>query len=123
MQSYEKLNLFEHVYFEDSYVVSIEANETRVEFRLELVLNREHKKYAEPRNGEQYCYAPAILKFENASSINWKRISMNGSIDKDKQIDFGNVDTLLFDADTFLIAGGWGEVVMMNAEVELVFLD
>lgn len=48
---------------------------------------------------------------------------MNGSIDKDKQIDFGNVDTLLFDADTFLIAGGWGEVVMMNAEVELVFLD
>jgi hypothetical protein len=120
MQTYDKARIFEHVYFEDSYVTRIEADESLVEFRLDLVLRRGHPKFHQPPANEQYCYATALLKFSEASSITWKRISMRAAIDKNNSVDFGNIDSFQIDADNFWLAGDWGEVVISGARVDLL---
>lgn len=121
MQTYEKIELFKNVYFEDSYVTSIEADEAGVTFRLELVLTQGHAQYRPPHENEQYCYANAALILEKASSVVWKKISMSGSTDKNGRIDFGNIDSFRCVSNAFFLEGDWGEVVVSDAQLKLIF--
>lgn len=121
MQSYENIKVLKDVYLEDSYVTSIKADEVTLEFGIELVLKPEHEKFLSPAANETYCYKYAILKFEKATSIRWKRIVMMASIDKNGSVDFGNIDSFTFDADTFHLEGDWGEVEVSGGRVGLIF--
>ena len=121
MQSYENIKVLKDVYLEDSFVTFIKADEVTLEFGIELVLRPEHEKFRAPAANEAYCFRPAILKFENASTIRWKRIRMMGTIDKNASIDFGNIDSFTFDASTFRLEGDWGEVEVSGGRVDLIF--
>lgn len=120
MQSYENIDFLQAVYLEDSYVTSIKADEMTLEFEVELVLKPEHACFRTPIGNEEYCYKSATLKFENATSIRWKRIIMKASIDKELSIDFGNIDSFTFDDDTFYLEGDWGEVEVSGGQVALI---
>ncbi|MCR6484077.1 hypothetical protein M8542_14745 [Amycolatopsis sp. OK19-0408] len=99
-----------NVYLEDSFVLAIDETPTSLSFRLEAVLTEAHPRYHEPRTGEQYCYADAVLTISEATKIEWITRSSHASRDATGEEDLGNIDDLRQNGDHYEISGDWGYV-------------
>ncbi|MCS6127919.1 hypothetical protein G3485_13075 [Shewanella baltica] len=110
MNSYHEISGFESLYLEDSYVLGIDDSGEDVVFIMEFVLTEQHPKYSEPNNSESYCYIKGKIKFIKPKSVRWLNRSKNRFIDKNGEIDLGNIDTFILDGDKIMLNGDWGEL-------------
>ena len=117
--NYPEIAGLEHVYLEDSYVISLRFDKNNLCFKLLLVLSEQHELYSPPKIGEQYCYRNATLNFKNPLEVQWNSISMMPITDANYSIDFGNIDFLSMVENQYHISGDWGEVVFQCNTVEL----
>lgn len=119
-ENYPSIAGLEHVYLEDSYVISLLFDKAALRFELLLVLTEDHEAYSAPNSGEQYCYIRnAVLSFKNPLEVEWISISMRPTTDVNNSIDFGNIDFLSFVGNRYYMAGDWGEVRFLCDAVEL----
>ena len=120
MNEYYHIEGLQDVYLEDSWVRSIVYDGNAVIFQLDIVLLESHKNYSSPKPGEQYCYRSASLRFERATHVDWKQVYMKPSIDANKEVDFGNINSFQALQSTFLLSGDWGELELRCDELKLV---
>lgn len=106
---------------EDSYVLGIEANKKSAIFTIEFVLTEKHADYKPPIKGQKYCYKKSKLKFENCEKVNWSRVNHVRNLDKNLEIDMGNIDVFTFDENRYFLSGDWGEVEIVSEKVAVDF--
>ena len=100
----------EHVYLEDSYILSVREFDDCVEFNILAVLTEDHPLYHRPKPNEQYCYREARLQFLHCREVNWLRKTFRPAYDANGVVDFGNFDTFEISADKVHLEGEWGEL-------------
>lgn len=110
MQDYSSYSTLSGVYLEDSYVLGIGEQPTRVTFSLQAVLTPDNPDYHDPEPGEQYCYSSGNLTFDGVSEIEWISRSFRKYTDADDEEDLGNIDSLTGENGVYLVEGDWGKV-------------
>jgi len=122
MSEYYKWNNdFSKVYLEDSYVLEVKENTNAIEFLMEFVLTEKHPDYAPPKPNEQYCYKKGEIIFSNIKHINWIEQSFNPIEDADGEIDYGNIDSFVFEDGKYHLEGEWGEVLIESDTPKIIF--
>jgi hypothetical protein len=121
MKPYFEIPSLKNIYLEDSFILGIEATKQFVTFTAEFVLTEEHEYYSPPLKGEQHCYKKGKLKFENCKELEWLKVSHVRYIDKNLEIDMGNIDVFTFDENKYSLSGDWGEVEITCEKVSLDF--
>lgn len=121
--SYENLPGLAGYYFEDSYVLGITEDESRLAFALELVLTEDHPGYQPPKPGEMYCYRRGTLTFSGYQQLEWLERTSAAYTDVTGEIDHGNIDTFVRADGTYELAGDWGRVRVTGGRYDLVLTD
>ncbi len=117
-------NTLEHVYLEDSYVLSIQTDEENnfITFLLEIVLLEEHPLYTEPLVSEAYCYKKGKLSFPNTQSYSLVRSNAEPVKDPDGSIDYGNIDEMYLKDNSYFLSGEWGTLTI-TSDSPVITLD
>lgn len=110
MKNYYDIDGLENLYLEDSFVLGVAEQGVDIVFNMEFVLTENHPLYHKPRIGEHYCYRKGQLRFVSPTFIKWERSGKRGFIDKNKEVDFGNIDSFVSDGNKFILSGDWGEL-------------
>lgn len=121
MTPYWKLEGFENVYFEDSYVLGIDVSETCIVFQLEVVLTEGHPVYVSPPPDHQHCYRSGRLIFEDVYDFELIKSGARPAIDARGEADMGNIDEFSKGQPAYVLNGGWGtlRVECGSARVEV----
>ena len=113
--TYADLPALRHIYLEDSYVIGIKERGDVIEFKMEFVLMKSHPLYANPENGENYCYKEGLLIFPNVQKVEFVRTLAKYS-DPDGSVDFGNIDVFFKDKNRYALEGDWGRLAVECGE-------
>jgi len=112
--SYQNFPGFSSLSLEDSYVIDVKAIKPTMVIKIEAALTSGHQLYKHPKTGEAFCYINMDIVFSNVISIKWvfcKMLKIPSSIDK--LDDYGNVDFLIKEDESFRVGGEWGEIIVM----------
>lgn len=120
--NYYQLPLFEHVYFEDSYVLGVKEESGSLIFDLEVVLTEDSPLYTMPAFGENYCYKRAELAFCDVSAVNWVEKRFFKNRDSSGGVDYGNIDFFSVDNEDCTLSGDWGVVKLTCKNMSLKIL-
>lgn len=112
---------FDQIYLEDSYVLELIENTTKIEFKLNLVLRENHRNYTAPKEGEQYCYKQGSIVFKNPAKVTWIKKEFRPTKDPDGEIDFGNIDYFIHKQNKYFLGGEWGEVQIESNPPSIVY--
>jgi hypothetical protein len=118
---YHYLPGFENVYLEDTYVLNIVEEPTRLIFTLDVVLTEGNPLYQVPSIEEQYCYRKALLEFSGVEKIIWISRHLHPFTDATGSVDYGNIDIFYKSDFTYHLEGDWGSVDIESSECILVF--
>ena len=118
---YHYLPGFENVYLEDTYVLDIVEEPTRLIFTLDVVLTEGHPLYQVPSIEEQYCYRKALLEFSGIKKIMWISRHLQPFTDATGSVDYGNIDIFYKSDFTYHLEGDWGSVDIEPSECILAF--
>jgi hypothetical protein len=119
--SYWELPGLDQIYLEDSYVLAIHQDDTRVSFDMELVLREGHPLYRRPDPSSMYCYRRGRLVLDGGRDLRWLEKRDVQSWDARGEEDLGNVDIFYREGDVFTLQGDWGKVQVTGAEVKIEF--
>lgn len=112
--SYSEIPSLDNIYLEDSYVLTLNEDKSRLEWMLEVVLTEQHPNYQLPPSNEYYCYHKALLGFPSVSKIIWHEKHFNLYHDANGDVDYGNIDIFYFQDDVYHLEGDWGRVTMYS---------
>lgn len=121
--NYYELPGLENIYLEDSYVLDIQISNTSAQFLLDLVITKNHPKYKHPSPKEQYCYKKSWLQFNQLKEFNWIKKIMYPYRDANEEIDYGNIDALIFLNEKYNLYGDWGEIEIISAPPIVEIID
>ena len=110
---------FRDYYFEDSWVLGVEAGTDWVTFELEAVLANSHLDFGPPELGEQYRYRHAWLHFEGATEVRYAPSGAPPATDANGDLDYGNIDCFEIEPpaasdprEHFVLRGEWGALTL-----------
>jgi hypothetical protein len=114
-RDYTSLAGLEEIYLEDSWVLGVHVSPTAVTFDIDFVLTERHPEYRQPRVDEQHCYRRGKLVFRKASKVNWVDRGHPPATDANGEIDYGNIDTFVYEGPEYSLTGGWGAMDLVAA--------
>lgn len=121
LKPYTDLPGFEAVVLEESFVLGIQATPGAVIFDVDLVLTPDHPAYTPPPSNERECFHVGRVRFVEVRRVVWEEQGAAPATDASGEIDFGHIDSLVWDNNIFRLEGDWGrmEVSAARAEVEI----
>ncbi|MCP4487956.1 MAG: hypothetical protein GY820_11645 [Gammaproteobacteria bacterium] len=122
MNNYFEIGDLKNIYLEDSFVLNITEKNDEIRYEVEFVLTENHPLYSTSPEIEQYCYKKGALLFKGVSSVIWEDRSNKNFVDKNNEIDYGNIDCFSFSGENFKLSGDWG-VVSFKANSVAVILN
>lgn len=123
MASYYSIAGLEAVYLEDSFVLAVSVKPNEVEFVADVVLTESHSQYADPRQGEQYCYRRGRIRFLEVRQVSWRMDGAQAAYDAAGEADFGGFDRFEVESGRYFVAGDFGVLEIEAARCELVLVD
>jgi hypothetical protein len=121
-KNYFELESFKGLYLEDSYVLNIIATPKLVEIEMDFVLTENHPLYSVPKKGEQYYYKRGKLLFINTKLIKWQNSTFQfESIDRNREVDLGNIDVFHQNANNYYLEGDWGNLSIECQDIKVVY--
>jgi len=119
MMSYETIPGLEDLYLEDSFILEVEERAGVLRLHMEFVLTPNHAEYEPPKPGEHHCYRRGVLAFRDVEQASWTGPGLKPSRDANGEIDFGNIDSLVVDGNTYRIEGDFGRVTVLASALDL----
>lgn len=110
MNNYFEIDDLEDLYLEDSFVLNITEKADELKFEVDFVLTENHPLYSLPAATEQYCYKKGVLLFMGVSLAIWEDRSRKHFVDKNCEVDYGNIDCFNFSGKIFKLSGDWGAI-------------
>ena len=121
MIEYSEIADLRSIYLEDSWVLAIEAHPAAVRFAIEFVLREDHPAFSPPAPGLQYCYRRGALEFTGVRQLSWVDQQQRPGTDATGEKDWGNIDSMRWEADRFQLQGGWGEMKLQASRLSITF--
>lgn len=121
MRNYIELPELGEILLEESYVLDIDCHPGSITFQMDFVLTERHAAYHAPKPNEQFCYRRGRLHLEKVTRSLWTGQGAPPGSDLTGELDWGNIDSLLWDDGEFTLEGTWGqmEVSAQGVRVEL----
>ncbi len=63
------------------------------------------------------------MNFPEVERIIWVEVYMFPSKDLDGEIDFGNIDSFIYDGEYYNLSGDWGELKIQSAKPTIKFIE
>jgi hypothetical protein len=123
LKPYHELPGFEHVYLEDSWVLEVLDAADEFRLRIDVVLTEQHPRWTTPKPDEVYSYASASLVFANPRRVEWTRQAGHPATDASGEIDWGHIDSFIWDETRFELEGDWGAVIVEGDAPQLLYAD
>ena len=123
MKEWTKLEIFNHVDLQDSFVMSWTLKDNRLEFILVASLWPGHAQYEKPKKNEYTCYKDAKLIFFDCDEVKGLMAMENtvSTEDPDGSIDFGNIDSLIEKPNgIFEVIGNFGTVIIVCKSMNFI---
>ena len=117
MKQYIELPGFEHVYLEESYVLAVVVTPASVVFEMEIVLTAKHPEYSAPGPESFECYRVGRLEFGGVSYLEWSEQGSPPATDASGEIDYGHIDSFMWDSGQYELEGDWGVMKVTAATV------
>jgi hypothetical protein len=114
-QSYSTIECLTHIYLEDSYVLDVFRDATKVVFDVEFVLMENHPVYRAPQPGEQYCYQRGKIIFSGVQIVKVFERIRNSFTDANDEKDIGNIDSFVWRDDEYCLSGDWGKLDVISS--------
>ncbi|RVU01218.1 hypothetical protein EOD41_04430 [Mucilaginibacter limnophilus] len=122
--NYNEISCFKHIYLEDSYVLNIIAEPRKLRFIMEFVLERAHRLYLPPKQGESYFYKKGEIIFINTKVIQWENSEHEFfSTDINNEIDLGNIDAFYKEGDVYYLNGDWGNISATCQDIKVTYTE
>ncbi|MCK8123872.1 hypothetical protein MTF66_02600 [Pseudoalteromonas sp. 2CM39R] len=117
------MDIFKGIDFNDSFVLGWTANETEIIFQVEASIWPESPHYREPKSDEYTCYRKCEIKFTNFTSYSGLAVQKftTPTIDLNGSSDYGNIDSLIKTNQGFKVIGEFGNLEIINGEVQVQF--
>jgi hypothetical protein len=119
LRPYTDLPGFEALVLEESYVLGVQATPGSVTFDIDLALTPEHPAYTPPPASETECFRVGRVRFVDVRELAWHGQGAVPATDASGERDFGHIDSLVWDDDTFKLEGDWGRMEVSAARVEV----
>lgn len=119
---YENFKGFQYIYLEESYVLNIFTERTRIKFLVDMVLCEKHPFYHDPLDNEKYCYLKGEIIFPAVVHFEWVEKKMKPIKDANNETDFGNIDGFYLDDGCYHIFGDWGYLIIKSEFPKLEFI-
>lgn len=110
---------FEHIVLENSYVLGVNIEPYRVEFRMDFVLAPQHPRYEPPKVGEQECYRRGVIRVVDFRTLVWRASTLKPSADAAGELDYGCLDEMVKRDAQVVFLGDWGQIEV--SEGQLIF--
>ena len=117
---YTAIDVLQHVYLEDSYVLDVVARPGLVTFSLDVALTPEHELYEKPST-EQHSYRRAKMIFDGVRELVWNYDGYRPARDATGEIDWGNIDSFLVQDGRYSLEGDWGRMELVCENVDFNF--
>lgn len=106
-------------------MLAIEATPSVVAFDVDLALTRDHPAYSPPPSNQTECFRVGRVRFVEVLRLVWEEQGAAPATDASGEIDFGHIDSLVWDDNVFMLEGDWGrmELSAARAEVEIPALS
>ena len=121
MSKYYEWEDFKEVYFEDSYIMSIDETKNEFSITVDMVLLESSPFYSAPKKDEQYCYKIGTIKFENVTFLDWEEKKLTPIIDLDGSIDYGNIYYFELLDGFYHLHGEIGQIKIKSSPVKLIW--
>jgi hypothetical protein len=107
---------------EESYVLHVEATPGQLALSILFALTDKHPAYEPPGPDSYLCYRRGVMVFSGVTRLVWADQGIPPSHDATGELDYGNVDSMTWDDDTYRLEGSVGmlEVVARSVAVALV---
>lgn len=117
------MHIFKCIDLTDSFVLSWNANETEIIFKIEASLWPESPYYLQPKSNEYTCYRKCEIKFTGFTSYSGliEQSLITPTIDTDGSLDYGNIDSLTKTNQGFKVMGEFGKLEIINGKVQVQF--
>jgi hypothetical protein len=123
MRPYTDLHGFESIVLEESFVLGIQATPGAVEFRVDLVLARDHPDFRTPQPGDAECFRLGVVRFRDVQRVTWSSQGAQPASDATGDLDYGHIDSFVWDRELFELNGNWGAMEVVAASGVRVSLD
>jgi len=117
MRPYTDLPGFEALVLEESFVLGIAATPGAVSFAIEFVLTPDHPAYSVPPEEENECYRRGELRFIGVRRLEWSDQGAPPATDATGEADFGHIDDMQWNGNTYTLSGDWGQMTVEAAQV------
>ena len=111
---YSDLAGFENIYLEDSYVLAFQMGISEAKFWVDAVLLENHPLWRPRAPDEAYSYQRILLTFPGVRETTWHELVVRPTIGPEGEADFGNIDTFVFNDDTYHLVGEWGNITITS---------
>lgn len=121
MKPYTDIPGFGDLVLEESFVLGVCATPTRVTIDVELALTPDHPAYVPPPPDENEAYRRGQIRFLGVRRLAWEDQGARPATDATGEIDYGHIDGLRWDGETFELEGDWGRMSLEadSAEVDV----
>ncbi len=116
---WSQIEIFKGIDLNDSFVLNWSHENDQLSFELDASIWPNSEHYSTPKKDEYTCYRKATLKFvgvKKVSGLNPKA-TVQSSIGPDGSVDYGNIDELNVESDSFLIVGDFGSVTIQGGKL------
>lgn len=105
---------FEHLYLEDSWVLSIEATYQQLVMKVEFALHTSHPDYHRPLPREQHCYKVGFIRFQDVKSLVWADQEAVHITDESGEPDLGSILDFRGVGGRYSLFGGFGQIEVVS---------
>ncbi len=102
-----------------SWVLDVSADPTGVDVVLDLVLSQDHPRRRGPRPGDAVETHRVTLSFRGVRHLEWTYRSGIPAVGPDGETDWGSLEELSRDEDTFVIAADFGRIVVTASDLDV----
>lgn len=115
-----ELSEFKGIDLNDSFVLSWNQTNDKVEINLEASIWPQSAYYSKPKSNEYTCYRRATLTILGAVEVTGllPMDAVKPTIDPDGTEDYGNIDSLRQSSNGYSIAGEFGIVQISGGKLE-----
>lgn len=119
VKPYTDIASFRDIVLEESFVLGISATPSCVTVDVEFALTPDHPAYAPPPPDENEAYRRGQIRFVGVRRLVWEDQGLAPATDATGEADYGHVDDLRWDDETFELEGEWGRMSLEADGVEV----
>jgi hypothetical protein len=111
--------VFANLVLEESFVLGIIATPTRVTMDVEFALTPDHPASGPPPPDENEAYRRGQIRFVGVRRLVWVDQCARPATDSTGEVDYGHIDDLRWDGESFELEGDWGRMTLEARGVEV----